>query len=332
LNPDLCPRSALYFSSPCEREDEKLDVDPSESNAVDSRDTLAKNKKLSADVQFRRLEEIKKLVVVAMFSDDLLMERLVLKGGNALDLIFRISTRASSDMDFSMQGDFQDEVEQEAVLRRVEKALKQTFGEAGYEVFDVKMEDKPDGLTADLADIWGGYGVEFKLIEKEKHDQFAMNVERLRRNALQFNPGASTKFTIDISKFEYTTGKEARDLDGYRIFVYSPEMIVCEKLRAICQQMEEYGSVVKRNRAGRARARDFLDIYTIVVERQLEICSDENRALLSRVFDAKRVPLSLLDLLPNYWEFHRRDFPAVQATVKAYTSPWCIEMRHKWQP
>jgi hypothetical protein len=79
----------------------------------------------------------------------------------------------------------------------------------------------------------------------------------------------------------------------------------------------EYGSIVKRTRPGGARARDFLDIYTIVVERQIDMCSEENRRLLSRVFDAKRVPVSLLDALPKYREFHRRDFPAVQATVKA---------------
>lgn len=276
--------------------------------------TVAKNKKLSVDVQLQRLEEIKRLVVIAMFSDDVLMQRLVLKGGNALDLIYRISARASSDVDFSMQGDFADETE--AVRRRVEKTLEQTFREAGYEVFDVKMEDRPKGLTADLADFWGGYGVEFKLIEKEKYDQFASNLEQLRRNALQFNPGTSAKFTIEISKFEYTRGKEPQDLNGYRIFVYSPEMMVGEKLRAICQQMEEYGSVVKRNRPGSARARDFLDIHTIVVECHIDMCSDASKALLSHVFEAKRVPLSLLDLLSNYREFHRRDFPAVQATVK----------------
>jgi hypothetical protein len=227
---------------------------------LDHKNTLAKSRKLPGDFQSKRLEEIKKLVVIAMFSDDRLMERLVLKGGNALDLIFRISARASLDVDFSMQGDFKDAADQAVMSKRVEKTLKQTFGENGYEVLDVKMEEKPEGLTPDLANFWGGYGVEFKLIEKEKYARFAGNVEQLRRNALQFNPDASAKFTIDISKFEYVTGKESRQLDGYRIFVYSPEMIVCEKLRAICQQMEEYGSIVKRSRAGSARARDFLDI------------------------------------------------------------------------
>src|SRR5208282_1935951 len=247
----------------------------------DIRSTLAKNKKLSKDAQLLRFEGIKKLVVIAMFSDDVLMERLVLKVGNALDLVHGISARASIDVDFSMQGDFQ-EAEREAVRTRVEKTLAQTFREAGYEVFDVKMENKPEALTADLADFWGGYGVEFKLIERERYDQFAGNADQLRRNALHFNPGASAKFTIDISKFEYTTGKEPRDLDGYRIFVYSPAMMVCEKLRAICQQMVEYGPVVKRKRAGRARARDVLDIHTLVVERRLDMSSDENRELLSR--------------------------------------------------
>ena len=155
---------------------------------------MAKKKKLSADAELQRLEEIKKLVVIAMFSDDLLMERLVLKGGNALDLIHRISTRASIDVDFSMQGDFRDEGERESALARVRKALIQTFREAGYHVFDVRMEDRPEGLTADLADFWGGYGVEFKLIEREKYAQFAGNAEQLRRNALQFNARGEREF------------------------------------------------------------------------------------------------------------------------------------------
>ncbi len=66
---------------------------------------MKKNRK-APDTRLTDLERIKKLVVIAMFSDDELMERLVLKGGNALDLIHRISTRASLDLDFSMERDF----------------------------------------------------------------------------------------------------------------------------------------------------------------------------------------------------------------------------------
>jgi hypothetical protein len=169
-----------------------------------------------------------------------------------------------------------------------------------------------------MADFWGGYGVEFKLIEKATFEKFSTDIDGLRRNAVQLGQG--TKFLIDISKFEYTTGKQAWDLDGYRIFVYSPEMIVAEKLRAICQQMPEYGPVVKRNRAGSARARDFVDIHALVTERTVDMGAEQNRSLLLHVFAAKRVPLPLLGLIGNYREFHRRDFPAVKDTVKSGVS------------
>jgi len=46
------------------------------------------------------LEKLKKLTIIAMVSDDYLMEKLVLKGGNALDLFYGISPRASLDLDF----------------------------------------------------------------------------------------------------------------------------------------------------------------------------------------------------------------------------------------
>jgi predicted nucleotidyltransferase component of viral defense system len=55
------------------------------------------------------IDRIKELVVIAMFSDDELMDRLVLKGGNALDIIHQVSVRASIDVDFSMSDDFRPE-------------------------------------------------------------------------------------------------------------------------------------------------------------------------------------------------------------------------------
>jgi hypothetical protein len=43
--------------------------------------------------ELERLEAIKRLAIIAMFSDDMLMEEFVLKGGNALDLIYRVAPR-----------------------------------------------------------------------------------------------------------------------------------------------------------------------------------------------------------------------------------------------
>jgi len=258
------------------------------------------------------LEQIKRLAVVAMFSDSALEELLVLKGGNAIDLVHKLSARASVDIDFSMQADLPEALP--AFRDRVELALQGTFRPEGLEVFDVRLAAKPEVVTADLAEFWGGYAVEFKVIRKETFDMHADDVDALRRNALQI--GRGKKFLIDISRFEYINGKESQYLDGYRIFVYSPVMIVCEKLRAICQQMPEYGEIVKRNRQGSPRARDFLDISILAKAKEISFSERENRDLLALIFDAKRVPLALLGRIRESREFHRTDFPAVIATVK----------------
>ena len=268
--------------------------------------------KSSPSNELQLLEQIKRLGVKAMFADDELFDHLVLKGGNALDLIHRLSSRASVDLDFSMQHDFPEGVE--SFRGRVERTLVKTYRQHGFEVFDVKMEEKPKIISEDMGEFWGGYAVEFKLIEADKFEKLSENIAELRKYALKIGQGQ--KFLIDISRFEYTLGKQEADLDGYRIYVYSPEMIVCEKLRAICQQMPEYGPVIKRARPGSARARDFLDIHILVDALKLDISSDANKFLLTEMFQTKRVPLSFLGLIKNYREFHKVDFPAVTATVK----------------
>jgi len=279
---------------------------------------MAKGKKPNQGDELDRQRRIKELVIIAMFSDDELMERLVLKGGNAIDLLYRVAGRASVDVDFSIETDFV-ETERVAIRRRIEKTLQQTFRENGYEVFDVTMEEQPRGLTPDMADFWGGYRVELKLATKEKFEQFSADIEQLRRNAVPLGQG--TKFSIDISKFEYTAGKQPHDLEGYRIFVYTPEMIVCEKLRAICQQMPEYAQVIKRTRKGSSRARDFFDIHSLITSQKIDIKRSTFRELVKNIFKAKRVPLSLLRRIVEVEvrEFHRGDFVAVQNTVNPGT-------------
>lgn len=275
---------------------------------------MAKKKRISALEEVKRRERIKELVIIAMFSDDLLMERVVLKGGNALDIVHRVSSRASADVDLSIAGDFTAE-ERSALQDRIERTLRDTFRPEGYRTFDVKLRDEPMCVTPDVADFWGGYSIEFKLIDIDRYEDLKEDIEALRRNAVQLGQGA--RFFIDISKHEYTEGKAQQDLDGFVVFVYTPEMIVCEKLRAICQQMPEYGPVVKRGRPGSARARDFVDIHSLVSARKIDLTTQQNRALLATVFQAKRVRLSLLQKVGLYREFHRTNYQSVVATVKA---------------
>jgi predicted nucleotidyltransferase component of viral defense system len=54
------------------------------------------------------LDEVRRRILIALFSDDELMNALVLKGGNALALVHKIGARASVDMDFSMEEPFSD--------------------------------------------------------------------------------------------------------------------------------------------------------------------------------------------------------------------------------
>ena len=52
------------------------------------------------------LDQLRRVIITAIFSDDELLETLVLKGGSALSLIHGIGTRSSLDLDFSIDGDF----------------------------------------------------------------------------------------------------------------------------------------------------------------------------------------------------------------------------------
>jgi hypothetical protein len=263
--------------------------------------------------EFDQSERIKRLVVIGIFSDDYLMERLVLKGGNAINLVLEIGTRASVDIDLSMENDFPPK-ELEAVRVRLEKRLQEVFNAEHFHVFDVTLEPKPDLVSPEVANFWGGYLATFKLLEEKHWKQCAGDLSAMRRNSLKV--GAKGKFEIDISKFEYCARKTAVDMDGYQVFVYSTEMLVAEKLRAICQQMPEYGPVVHRKRPGSARARDFLDIHTLITHFKLDITAPKNLELLKLIFKAKRVPIELLGKIGGFREFHRADFKSVVDTVK----------------
>jgi len=119
------------------------------------------------------------------------------------------------------------------------------------------------------------------------------------------------KFAIDLSKYEYCTGKQEVELDGFSIYVYTTAMIAVEKLRAICQQME--ACPIKKHR--QPRARDFYDIHLVAGEGKTELVSQANWELIGPVFAAKDVPVSLLWRIEGEREFHRVDWPAVQASV-----------------
>ncbi|MDO5057228.1 MAG: nucleotidyl transferase AbiEii/AbiGii toxin family protein [Lautropia sp.] len=261
-----------------------------------------------------RLRIIKQTVILAMFTDDELFDQLVLKGGNAMDLIHQTHARASVDVDFSMSGD----LDKEAVRPRIERALKERFAEQGYLAFDISMREKPrSGLSEDLARFWGGYEIAFKLISQVRARELKQDREAMQREAIRL-AGVSTRFTIDISRHEYTEGKQAYEIEGMTIFVYPPAMIVCEKLRAICQQMPDYGPVIGRDGAGSQRARDFIDIHVLLNDPRfrVDLADPGVQDMLRKVFEAKRVPLGLLGNIRETRLFHGTGYPGVKATMR----------------
>lgn len=258
---------------------------------------------------------IKKIAITAMVSNDYLFDRLVLKGGNAMDIIYKLSGRASMDLDFSIEDDFPDS-EFGKIEEIINSIIEKSFFEKNYKAFDISFSKRPDNreISEDLKEFWGGYRIEFKVISLEKYNKFDGKIEDLRKNALEYNAKHSRKFFIDISQYEYIKNKETKELDGYAIYVYSPEMLAFEKIRAICQQMPEYGKVVRSNSQS-ARARDFYDIHLLSTVFHIDYFNEENQEILNAIFDAKRVPLYLIGRISETKEFHRPDFYSVKDTV-----------------
>ncbi|NKQ22775.1 nucleotidyl transferase AbiEii/AbiGii toxin family protein [Brevibacillus laterosporus] len=262
------------------------------------------------------LERIRKLTIISLFSDDDLMDILVLKGGNALEIAHKLHSRASTDIDVSMKMDFGDaNLNIEEVTDKLTGALYDTFAEAGYLVFDVRLVQKPRNLAKGQIPQWGGYKASFKIISKNDQEASNPNLEVRRNRSLVLN-GDKRSIDIDISKYEYCEGYEEHDLEGYTIKVYSLKMIVLEKLRAICQQMDEYAIRTKKS----PRSRDFYDIYVICESdssNQINFKDRETRDMLRNFFEIKKVPLELLNKVAETKDFHKEDFHTVKDSVKA---------------
>jgi predicted nucleotidyltransferase component of viral defense system len=236
------------------------------------------------------------------------LDKLVLKGGNAINLIYGYGSRSSLDIDCSIDGDFKDPDETAHLLLRV---LEAKFRERDHEVFDFIFRRKPSEPRSDANARWGGYAAEFKIIERAHLERTKGGIEEMRRTALEVGPSHQRTFRIDFSKYEFCEQKRQEELEDYAIFVYSPEMLSLEKLRAICQQMEEYP--MQRNRT--PRARDFYDIYVVLTEGNVDWARKECLELAQNIFAAKDAPLRLIELIPKYRDFHQQDWPSVENSV-----------------
>lgn len=265
-------------------------------------------------------QQIRILTIIAVASDDELFHRLVLKGGNAIAVGHQINARVSTDIDYSMSNAF-DSDQLEAIRVRIENRLKQTFTPHGIIPFDIQLTEKPPDISPENQDFWGGYLIIFKVTTLETYQANKNDLEFLRKTSIPVSPDDRRKFEIEISKYEYCEYIQKITIDGYQTQVYPPIVIVCEKLRAICQQMPEYQSIVKRHASRQtARPKDFFDVHLLIEHFKLDLTTTNFRELLKSVFAAKKVPLSLLNKVSDTYEQHYSGWPSLKDTVIDQTS------------
>ncbi|RYD98255.1 MAG: hypothetical protein EOP54_08145 [Sphingobacteriales bacterium] len=165
----------------------------------------------------------------------------------------------------------------------------------------------------------GGYKVTFKVIAAAQYEKLNGKREDIIRNSIPVQPNNSTNFELEFSKHEDVTNKIEYQVEGYKIYIYSLIMIVFEKLRAICQQLEQYQEIIPKFHP-RPRARDFYDIHLLLNEPELidiDLNSNDNQELLMRIFEAKKVPIEFMLSVEDSREFHRTSWSAVKDTVSA---------------
>jgi len=261
-------------------------------------------------------QEIRKLTLQALYLDDELSELLVLKGGNALSIL-ELTRRGSFDLDFSLY-DFN--LEDKELENRFKNAIETYFEENDFKIFKFTFTKKPKKEIAPQTFKWGGYSIKFKFIEIDKYDEILNRVQKatqIKALSQEYSniTGTNEPVLIELSKGEYCKNYNEKQFEYITLKIYSPWMIIFEKLRALCQQMEEY---TKRKEKAQ-RARDFFDIYTTskayILEETSEQDKEDLKELVYNIFEIKEVDLSLLEKLEEYREFHRPSFEKLKDVI-----------------
>jgi hypothetical protein len=158
------------------------------------------------------------------------------------------------------------------------------------------------------------YILEFKIINRDDLSRAGTNPHRKSKMAFPLFPG-SRKFIVDFSGNEISTGFTYQDIDGFSVQVYTPIMLVCEKLRAICQQMPEFKKSSGDKSHIRGRARDFFDIHLLVSSYPDIMQNPDFISILTEIFKVKKVPLSNLHIISQHYQLHSSDEASLKATA-----------------
>ncbi len=252
-----------------------------------------------------KIEEVITQTIIAIYSTPSPSKTLFLKGGSAMRLFDNLTSRLSIDADFSVHTDIDNEIK---FFQDLKSSVGARFRRDKFDIIDFEWSRKPGKKRAGFPDWWGGWLCKFKLVSFQHRGK---SIEAKRRNALIPDGANSSKATVEISKHEYCGKRRTKTIQGVKIFGYSRELLVLEKIRAICQQHPDYAY-----RSSKNRARDFYDIYELTANTNDDFIS-RCRSQIEKVFQAKEVPLEILASLwkVDFIDEQRRGFDAVKDTV-----------------
>lgn len=264
------------------------------------------------------IEEIITQTVIAIYSTPSLSKTLFLKGGSALRLFDNLTSRLSIDADFSVKTDIDNESK---FFRELKSSVIARFRREKFDIIDFEWSRKPGKKRAGFPDWWGGWLCEFKLVSFKHRGK---GKETKTRNALFLDGAKSSKVKVEISKHEYCGKRRTKTIQGVKIFGYSRELLVLEKIRAICQQHPDYVY-----RSSKNRARDFYDIYELTANIDDDFIS-KCRSQLEKVFRAKEVPLNTMASLwkDDFIDEQRPGFDEVKDTVTGEIHDFDVYVEH----
>lgn len=265
-----------------------------------------------------KIDEVLTNTIVGIYRSKENTQTLFLKGGSAMRLFDNLTSRISIDADFSVVDSIRGE---RRFFNSIKSSVGAKFRELKFDIIDFKWERRPKKKKAESPDWWGGWTCEFKLVSF-RHRGKDNNTKR--RNALIPEGANSSKIIVEISEHEYCGMKRTKTIQGVRVLGYSRELLVLEKLRAICQQHPEYAQ-----RSSKNRARDFYDIF------ELTAYAENNFSLscsmhIKKVFEAKKVPLQFLSALWDeaFIDEQRRGFDEVRDTVSISVHDFNVYLEH----
>lgn len=258
------------------------------------------------------IDKVIEICLTAIYKNQLLKAHLYLKGGQYLRVKENLKNRFSVDTDFSYEGKIEDS---DAYFETLKSCLETEFHGNGFYMFAFKAVRRPKMLAEDTPDFWIGWAVEFKFIEASKRN---LEMDQLNREAIVAEGAISPKVLIDISQSEYIGSSDVVKIKSVNIKTYSRELVILEKLRALCQQHPDYPY-----KDGNARGRDYFDIEQLWSKAITEADFDEETFKadllkhIQKVFAAKDVDLGLLKKIQehDFVESQRLNWSSVEQTV-----------------